>query len=344
MAASSESYPGRNMYIGVGIQSGIGSSATVYTFLQPSEVTGGLEEFAMIDSTRRLGTRFKGTGYIGTKQVPFGFTVEANAGNVGRLLKLIFGGEIASSMVAGSYGRHKFYPTEELKYGTLLLYPAGVADETGIDKIIRVKDWKCTKATIKGSVDDLVTISVDGFGTSRDAVYPSSYTISFTSTQPFFLNSAIGTAILKIGPGAPASSQFDEARTFTFNVENGVKADHRIHGSNSAIAMREGDSTLTGALDCVYNGVTFGEINKFQAGTVRALQLAVTSTEILYTGTSETFDMIIDISQAKYDGGNPSWDPDEITVALPFTAELASSQAVTVTMLNTVTSEYTYSV
>lgn len=341
MAASSESYPGRNMYIGFGIQSAIGSSATVYTFAQPSEVTGGLEEFAMIDSNRRLNTRFKGTGYVGTKQVPIGFTLEANAGNMGRLMKLIFGAEVASSVVTSAYGRHKFYPAEELKYGTILLYAAGVADETGIDKIIRVKDWKCTKATIKGGVDDIVTIAVEGIGTSRDAVYPSSYTVSFTSTQPFFLNSAVGTGLLKIGTGT-ASSEYDEARSFSMDVENGVKADHRIHGSNSALAIREGDSGITGSMGGVFNGVSFAEINKFQAGTARALQLTITSTEIL--ATSETFDMIIDIASAKYTGGNPSWDADEITVELPYTAELASSQSVTVTILNAVTSEYTYSV
>ena len=346
MGNSSESFPGRNMYLGVGIQSGVGSSATVYSFMQPSEVTGGLEEFAMIDSARRLSTRFKGTGYVGTKQVPLGFTVEASPQAVGRLLKLAFGAEIASSVVAGVYGRHKYYPSEELPYGTILLYAAGVADETGIDKTIKVTDWKCTKLTIKGGVDDIVTLQVEGIGAARTAVYPSSYTTpTFTTVQPLFMNSAVGTGVLLIGTSeATPTVAFEEARSFEITIEHGVKADHRIHGSNAAIAMREGDSSITGTYSAVYNGVSFGEINKFQAGTARAMKLSITSVEAIGPATSETYDMIVETLRSKYSGGNPSWDADQITVELPFTAELASSQAVTVTILNNVTSEYTYSV
>lgn len=337
-----EAYPGRNMYLGIGIQSGVGSSATVFTFLQPTEVTGGLEEFDMIESQRRLSTRFKGSGYVGTKRVPVGFTVEANPDNIGRLLKLIFGSETVTAMSPGYYAQHKFYPNEELKYGTILIYAAGIADAAGTYQLIRVKDFKVARATISGGIDNVMTIAVEGVGTARDAVYASSYTVSFSSVDPLFLNSAQGTGKLSIGPGAPASSEFDEARSFSLEVQNGVAPDHRIHASNSAVAIREGDSAITGTIGVVFNKETFTEINHFQAGTARALLLEVTSTD--FVETSEHYEMNIAIEQAKYSGGNPSWDADEMTAELPFTAELASSQAISVTIQCSITSEFTYSV
>ena len=73
---------GQNMWVTVGIQPAKGTAAYRYFYFQPDSVTGILPEFDVIESSRRVGTRFKIPGYRGMSQVPFGFEAELNPGNL----------------------------------------------------------------------------------------------------------------------------------------------------------------------------------------------------------------------------------------------------------------------
>ena len=81
-----ERLPGRNMWLAVGVQSAKGTPAYRYQYLQPVDVTGFFKEFGEIESNRRIGTRFKGSNYIGMQTVPFTFSVEFNPGDCGNLI------------------------------------------------------------------------------------------------------------------------------------------------------------------------------------------------------------------------------------------------------------------
>jgi len=311
-----EAYPGRNMWIGVGIQSAVDTVATVFTYFQPTEVGGFMDDPAEIASNRRMGTRFKGLPYLGTNQIPFSFTVEADPGSIGRILRCGVGPDSVATIATGVY-THTFNFTEDLVYATIRCYAGGVADISGVSKFFEALNCKFDKLSLKGGIDDVMTLACDGIGTDVSAI--SSVTPSFTTDDPWFLNSAQGTGILSIGATYAAIAAFSEAREFQFDIANAVKADHRIHGSAAAIAVIEGDSEITGNMLAVYNDETFDEIAAFQAGTLRAFKLVVSPP----TAFSSTYkkDLIIAITKAKYSGAKPNWDPDVMTVPMPFRVE-----------------------
>ena len=331
------------MFAGVGIQNGFAegaaSGATVFTYYQPDDIRDGLEQYSEIASNRRLNTRFRGAGYIGTKQVPFGMTVECNPMNAGRLLKLIFGTETCTVLVTDEAATHKFYPAQSLSYGTIVLYAGGIAGATSDDRSHKVINWKAARATVEGGTDDVMRITVDGFGTDRSAV--TSPTSSFTAVRPFFLNSEEGTGVLSIGATIGAVAQFDECRRMRFEIDNGIQADHRIDGDASAAAIREGDSQITGMWDCIYNEDTYAELDIFTGGDNRAFQLVASSADAFYTAL--TYQMTLAVETARYSGLNPSWDPDVISVELPFIAEMTSGAATAITIRNSDVVAYTYS-
>ena len=338
------SYPGRNMFVGVGIQNGFaeaaGSGATVFTYYQIDEPRGGLEEYSEIASNRRLNTRFRGAGYIGTKQVPAGFTVELNPANAGRLLKLIFGTETVAVLVTAEAATHKFYPAESLSYGTIVLYAGGIAEAGTDDRSHKIINWKAARASIEGGVDDMMRLTVDGFGTDRSAV--TSPTATFTTARPFFLNSEEGTGVLSIGATIGAVAAFAECRRMRFEIDNAIAPDHRIDGDASAAAVREGDSQITGMWDMLYNDATYTELDIFTAGTNRAFQLVGTSVAAFYTAL--TYQITLAIEAARYNGAPPAWDPDVMSVEMPYIGELASAQSISVTIRNADVVAYTYSV
>ena len=337
-------YPGRNVYVGIGIQNGFAagseSGATVYTYYEPDDIRGVLEEYTDIASNRRLNSRFRGAGYIGTKSVPFGMTFECNPMNVGRILKLAFGTETCTVLVTAQSATHKFYPAEDLSYATIYVYTAGVAENSANDRTHKIMNWKLSRLTLEGGLDNVIRVTIEGTGTDRFAV--TSPTTSFTTVRPFFLNSEEGTGIVSIGDAIGSVSQFDECRSFRFEIDNAVSLDHRVNGSASASAVREGDSQVTGSFDCVYNANTFAEVDKFADGDDRAFELEIDSVATFIT--AQTYELKLQIEKARYTGTPPSWDPDVISLEMPYIGELASDQAISITLTNSDVVAYTYSV
>lgn len=318
--------PGRNMWVGVGIQTSMTTVATVYDYFQPTEVGGFLEEFATIESGRRLGTRFSGLPYLGTKQVPFSFTVEATP-NIGRILALSMGTNSIVSVTSVAWN-HDFRFAEELPYGTILCHAAGVADGTSVAQEIRIIGAKLSRMTLAGSIDNVITLAVEGIGMTMSAA--ASVSASYTTFDPFFLNSAQGTATLSIGTTITLVTSFEEARNFELAIDNGVMADHRIHGSATPVAISEGDSGVTGRFAAIYNDNTFLEINKFAAGTKRALTLTATSAQPVPSLPTTMITLTVGLHSIRYTGDTPSYDPDVITVDMPFKAEISASTYITI--------------
>lgn len=313
-------YPGRNMWVAIGIQTSMTTLAQVYSFLQPTEVGGFLEEFATIDSNRRLGTRFSAAPYVGTKTVPFSFTAEAEPGNLGRILLAAMGAEYTAPSVTSVVHNHTFRFAEDLPYVTVLGYLAGVADVTSTIQSIRLRGAKISQLTLSGSIDEVMTVAVEGIAMTASAC--SQVTTAFSLEDPFFLNATLGTGILSLGSTLTAPTAFNEAREFELVINNNLTPDHRIHGSNSPVGVEEGSSEITGRIVTVFNPETFAEINNFRAGNDRAIALTVTAAKSTYSLPTTMAALEVALAKVRYTGSAPSFDPDVITAEMPFKAEL----------------------
>ena len=318
-------YSGRNMFIGVGIQSALGTDATIFDYIQPTEVGGFLKSAETIQSNRRLGTRFGGSGYPGASQVPWNFTCELNPKNIGRILAGAIGADDITVDVVDEVATHSFEFDEALSYLTLYCYGAGVADATGSDKVLKVTDAKITGLTIRGNTDDVMLLEVSGIGIAVEA--DTTPTPSYPTENPFFLNTEVSVGTVVIGDTIGGGAQFDEATEISVELDNGMAPDHRINGSAEALGIREGASALRGSLSCVYNDDTFVEINKFYAGTARGIKITVAHASEFYTSHSMT--LTIELDAVKYEGSDPSWDPDVISISMPFVADVSSSTKIT---------------
>jgi hypothetical protein len=313
-----ETNPGRNMWVGFGLQTSMTTVATIYDYFQPTEVGGFLEEFATIESGRRLGTRFSGLPYLGTKQVPFSFTIEATP-NIGRIIMAGLGVNSIVSVTSAAWN-HDFRFAEVLPYATILAHAAGTADGTSVHQEIRIIGAKVSKLTFAGSIDNVFTLAVEGMGMTMSAA--ASVTASYTPWDPFFLNSAQGTATLSIGTTITLVTSFEEARDFELVIDNAVSADHRIHGTAVPVGMSEGDSGVTGKFTAIFNDNTFLEINKFAAGTKRALSLSAVGTQPVPTLPTIMHAFAVGLPVIRYTGDTPSFDPDVMTVDMPFKAQI----------------------
>lgn len=320
--------PGRNMWVAVGIQTSMTTIATLYSFHQPTEVGGFLEEFAYIDSNRRLGTRFQTYGYLGTKQVPFSFTVEANPDVIGRILAGAIGFDSLASATSVAHNHNFKFNVEELPYLTILGYLAGVADASATAQEVRIRGCKINTMTIAGGIDNVMTLTIDGIGMSLSAA--TTATTAYSSSDPWFLNSMQGTGILSVGSTVTLVSAFQEVRDFELTIENGITADHRIHGSATPVAISEGSSRISGRMTAVFNPETFAEINNYRAGNLRALTLTATGATAMAGPGTNYKTLAIGLSKFRYTGDTPSWDPDVMTVDLPFTCEASVSTYINV--------------
>jgi hypothetical protein len=313
--------PGRNMWVGLGIQTTMSTVAQVITFMQPTEVGGFLEEYATIENSRRLGTRFSGFPYIGTKQVPFNFTVEANPADLGRILLAAMGSEYSTPSVTSVVHNHTFRFANSLPYCTIFAYLAGVADTTATDQSLRIRGSKINQLTISGGIDNVITVAVEGFGMTASAC--STVTTAFRVEEPWFLNASPGTGTLSIGSAILTAGLFEEAREFELTINNGLQADHRIHGSNTMIAVSEGGSEVTGRIVAVQNPSTMIEVANFAAGNNRAITLTAVAAKTTYSLPTTMAELAIGIDKARYTGDSPSYDPDVITIEMPFKAEIS---------------------
>jgi hypothetical protein len=318
-----QTYPGRNMWVGIGIQSAMTTVATVFSYLQPTEVGGFLEAFENIESEKRLGTRFGGLPYVGTKSIPFNFTVEANPGDIGRILLAAMGQEYSTPSVTSVVHNHIFRFTAIVPYVTILGYLAGVADASGSDRLMRITGAKVGQITISGGIDDILMVSVEGVGMVASAVTAANYTPSYTSEKPFFLNANPGTGTLSIGSAIASAALFEEARQFEVTINNGLTPDHRIHGSATPVGIGEGSSSLEGQITAIHNQYTFAEINNFAAGNDRAITLTAVAAATTYTLPTSMATLEIGLNKCRYSGDTPSYDPDVITIELPFSAEVS---------------------
>jgi hypothetical protein len=318
--------PGRNMFVALGIQTSMTTVATVFSFFQPTEVGGFLEEFATIESNRRLGTRFTGMPYLGTKQVPFNFTVEANPDDIGRIL-LATMGQTSIATTTSAY-LHTFKFAESLPYCTVYGYLAGVADGTGVDKLMRLTGGKINTLSIKGGIDDVMTVAVEGIAMIASAL--STVTAAYSAADPWFLNSVQGTGVVSLGSTISTLATFGEAREFEIDINNGAIADHRIHGSATPIGISEGSSDLTGRMVAIFNQSTFNEITQYAAGNIRALALTVSGVTMMLSAPTQVRQLTIAMNNLRYSGDSPSYDPDVITIEFPFKAAVSVSTYISV--------------
>jgi hypothetical protein len=190
---------------------------------------------------------------------------------------------------------------------------------------MRIKGAKISTLTISGGIDDVMTVAIEGVGMEASAVSSTSYSPSYASESPFFLNANPGTGTLSIGSAILTAALFEEARTFELTINNGVTPDHRIHGTATPVGISEGGSSVEGTMTVVFNQSTFAEINNFAAGNDRAITLTATGTAGASTYSLPTTyaSMDIGLNKVRYSGDNPSYDPDVITIELPFKAEVS---------------------
>jgi hypothetical protein len=373
---------GQNVWVGLGIQNAKDSVAQIATIFAVTDLSGIIEEYSAVESQRRLATRFKGAGYLGTKQVPFGFSVEANSKDIGRILYAAFGAEAGSALSTPTRYQHTFTPAEELPYITLAVYTAGVADSSGTEKFHLLKNGKINSLEINGSLDAPVSISVEGIATehvevavsfsgtvagvennevtvtSTEGLMAGMYVtanatagdtttqitsidsdtqftvedditgatsfaveVDFTIGKPFFTHSDEGTTEIKIGSTLGGATAFAEAREMSLSVANGISADRRINNSSTPYGMREGESGITGSFGVLFNEDSYTEIEAFQAGNDRGIDITLNSKNLISGTTYESLEF--KITQARYSGSPPSFDPDVISAELPFTVEVA---------------------
>ena len=308
---------GKNMFLGLAMQSGIGVVGTVFDYYQPTDVSGVMEEYEFKKSDKRVGTRFAALGRKGAKKIPFSFTVEANPGSVGRLLAVMTGAEAVVVTVVAEVGTHTFTMAEALPYFTLVVYSGGVADSSGSDKAHQLLDCKVNTWSLKGGVDgDVVKITIEGEALSRSAIAKPTPSYGDGTITPFILHSAGSYGTIKIGANVGAAAQFDEATEFSLQADNGLAADRRINGTGTPVAIREGDSSVKGSMKVIFNDNTFDELDAYQAGTERALVATMTIDAAFYL--TNKYSLKIEMDRTLYTGGKPTFDADVISAELPF--------------------------
>jgi len=270
-----------------------------------------------------LSTRFEGTGYPGANQYPFNFSVEFNPDVAGRILAAGIGADAVVEVTTGVY-THTFGFDEVLPYCTVQLYAAGVADDTAADEAIQLLNCKLDTISFQGGLDDILVMNVAGIGASYSAIAKPSFTPS--TSNPLFLNNALATGKISIGATLGAVAQFDEMTDLTVDIANGLAPDHRINDDPDAIGMREGTSTLSGSFTGVYNHETWVEIDEFYKGNTRAIKIEATEVAEFVAGYNRFLE--IDLNDVKWEGADPSWDPDLITASLPWKANVDATTVV----------------
>lgn len=270
-------YPGRNMWLAVGVQSAKGTPAYRYTYLQPVDVGGFFKEFAEIESNRRIGTRFKGSNYVGMQTVPFNFSVEFNPGDCGMLLYGVLGAE--SGTVSGDGYNHTMTAAEDVPYLTFLLYSAGVADTSGTVKVHRITDAKINKMSITGNIDEIAMLSIEGTGIDSGAIenVATSFTADTTDTDETLTDISITDGVY---PGMPISgtgiptdtviASFDTGLTGAMALANALKTtivghindyggggeEHKALDPAGATLAAIADATTEATLITLTNGLT----------------------------------------------------------------------------------------
>ena len=153
----------------------------------------------------------------------------------------------------------------------------------------------------------------------------SQVTTAFSLENPFFLNATLGTGTLSIGSAITAPALFEEAREFELIINNNLSPDHRIHGSNSPVGIEEQSSEVTGSITALLNPETMVEVRNFAAGNDRAITLTATAAKFGYSLPTTFASLTIALNKARYSGATPSFDPDVMTLELPFKAEISVS-------------------
>lgn len=317
---------GRNVFVGLGIQTGFGVASSAFTYYEPIDVSGFIEEFESKQSEKRAGTRFRRLGRNANKRVPFSFTVEATADTIGPLLVSALGneGDVSELLAAEAY-EHSFSFAETLPYVTVVAYTAGVADSTGSDKAHQLINAKINTLEIKGAMDSEMRVTVSGEATSRSAI--AKPTPVFSTEDPFFMKANEGNGQLAIGGSLLSVSPFLEGTEFNLTITNGAAQDRRIDGTPDAAAIREGASEITGSISAIFNAETFAEIEAFQQGEAAAIEATLELAQEFATGHVKT--LAVKLGRTKYTGPSVSFDPDLISVEFPFEVELTDDTAIT---------------
>jgi hypothetical protein len=308
---------GRNMFVGIAPQIAYNTAGTLFTYFQPLDISGMLEEYESQKSEKRAGTRFKGLGRKTNKKVPFSFSIEVDPETIGILLALALGKEKPVTELDDGVYEHTFTIAETLPYFTLVAYSAGVADHADDDAAHQILNCKIGKMTITGDVAGVVKLSVEGEGTQRNPV-PKPVPV-FSTETPFFMKAEEGTGLVEIGESIATLHAFDETTSFECSISNGISADRRIDDTNAASGIREGDSELTGKFTSIFNNETFAEIEAFQTGAIRAIRITAHAAQEFEPGYMKSLAIAID--RAKYTGSATSFDPDLISTELPFDIE-----------------------
>jgi hypothetical protein len=307
-------FSGKNMFIGLAIQSAVGAVGTVFEYFQPTAITGVLEEFEFKKSDKRVGTRFAALGRKAAKSVPFDITVELSP-DVGRILAVLTGAEVCTVLSAGAVGQHVFTFAEVLPYFTLQVYSAGIAEADLTNTCHQITDCKVDKWDIKGANDgNVLLLHFSGQGLNRTAIPMP--TPAYKTSEVFFLTNDQGYGTVKIGSTIAGAVEFDEATEMTLQGDNGVVADRRINGSGSAVGLREQASSLSGDLKVIYNNLSFAEILNYQAGAIRCIVILMQNA----TPFSGTYNksLTFQADETLYSGSKVSFDPDLISADLPF--------------------------
>jgi len=323
------------MWLGLGKQAVKNTAVAPTKYFEVTEISGILEEYETKKSDRRVGSRFKPLGRKTNKKVPLSFSVEANPENVGLILKLALGAEVVAA--AGAAYQHTFSLAEELPYFTAVASSADVASSAAGETVHQIINCKVVSIKIDATTDDVIKIAIEAIGTARSAVAAATFTPDFPDADPFFAKAEEGQAKLEIGAAVASLAEFDEANEFHLSISNGVATDMRIDNTDSAFALREGDSEITGNMKAMYNRNTLTEIEAFQAGTQRAIRFTATSEEEAASGYY--FTLIFTADKAKYSGAPASWDPDVISADAAFEVEKTTSYPI-ISLVNADAAEY----
>ena len=187
--------------------------------------------------------------------------------------------------------------------------------------------------TINDGGDDTVTLDQSLTGDVTAASLTFEFAPAWPTADAFMVKSEVSTAKIEIGDDVGALSQFDEAREFTLDNESGLAADNRIDNTANPTGIEEGESELSGAMDVVYNAETYAEIDKWTQNADRAIRFTLRASSPFYSsGSDYHYTLAFTANAAKYNGApDVSWDPDVISLSLPFMVDVADGFEIALT-------------
>lgn len=204
--AAADALAGRNVWLGIGKQSAVAVPAAPTKYFEVIDLGGVLQEYDYKKSERRVGSRWKGVGNKVSMRVPLSFKVECNPANIGLLLTMAMGADVAAA--DGAAYSHTITLANDLPYFTAVVFTDNVADNVADYTFHRIYNCKINSFTIDAITDDVITVSFEATGTNRDYGFVSKAISCDTVDKDATVTTASTTGLVAgqtvTGTGIPA--------------------------------------------------------------------------------------------------------------------------------------------